>query len=152
MRKTESKRKRLKAITEKSEGLLRTAVRLTDAKAIHACTDESDTTGQIADLYENSENIFLKTFMRVVPFGDFYKKDKAGEIIRTKISDVRLRRRCLRLLELIPEKRSLLLAQKALNYRRRDAVMEAFADAEVSPVTIGKRHNVKKLDNIYKYM
>jgi hypothetical protein len=32
----------------------------------------------------------------------------------------------LRLVELIPDKKSLLLAQKALNYRRIDKVMNAF--------------------------
>jgi hypothetical protein len=121
-------------------------------KAIHAFTDETAASKQIADLSENSEKIFLETFMRVVPFGDFYKKDKAVEIIREKVSDARLRRRCLRLLDLIPEKRSLLLAQRALNCRRVDDVMRAFADAEVSPVTVSKRHDVKKLNNLYKYM
>jgi aromatic ring-opening dioxygenase LigB subunit len=132
--------------------VLRAEVHLTEAKAIHTCTSATDTAKQIADLSENSEKIFLDVFTRIVPFGDFYKKDRAVEMIRAKVSDIRLRRRCLRLLELIPEKRSLLLAQKALHYRRIDDVMEAFADIKVSPVTIGKRHDVKKLDNIYKYM
>lgn len=90
--------------------------------------------------------------MRIVPFGDFVKMDKAKEIIRVKVSDVRMRRRCLRLLELIPEKRSLLIAQKALNYRRTDEVMEAFFSSDVAPVTISKRSETKKLDNIYKFM
>jgi hypothetical protein len=30
--------------------------------------------------------------------------------------------------------------------------MEAFSDIEVAPVTISKRHDVKKLDSLYKYM
>jgi hypothetical protein len=148
----EDGRKQLKTIIEKSKGLLRTEVRLTEAKAIHAYTDEIDAAGQMTELSEKSEKIFLDTFMRVVPFGDFYKKDKAAEIIRTKIPDVRLRRRMLRLLTLIPEKKSLLLAQKALNYRKVEDIMEAFAEVEVSPVTISKRHDVKRLDNLYKYM
>ena len=58
----------------------------------------------------------------------------------------------LRLLDLMPEKKSLLLAQKALNYRRIDKVMKAFFDIEVAPVTISKRHDIKKLDNLYEYM
>ena len=88
--------------------------------------------------------------MCVVPFGDFYKKDRAVEIIRENVAYLKTRRRMLRLVALIPEKKSLLLAQKALNYRRIDEVMEAFSDIEVSPVTISKRHNIKKLDNLYK--
>ena len=96
--------------------------------------------------------IFLDTFMRVVPFGNFYKKDKAEEIVRAKVDDLIIRRRMLRLLELVPEKKSLLLAQKALNYRRVDEVMAEFSSIEVAPVTISKRHDIKKLDNLYKYM
>jgi len=30
--------------------------------------------------------------------------------------------------------------------------MKAFFDIEVSPVTISKRHGIKKLDNIYNYL
>ena len=56
------------------------------------------------------------------------------------------------LVELIPDKKSLLLAQKALNYRRIDKVMKAFFDIEVAPITISKRHDIKKLDNLYEYM
>jgi hypothetical protein len=149
---TDANRKQLNSTAKKSEGILRAEVHLTEAKAIHAYTIGIDTSGQISDLSGNSEKIFLDVFTRIVPFGDFYKKEKVVELIRAKVSDIRLRRRCLRLLELIPEKRSLLLAQKALRYRSIDDVMEAFADIEVSPVTIGKRHDVKKLDNIYKYM
>jgi len=48
--------------------------------------------------------------MRVVPFGNFYKKDKAMEIVKAKVLDITIRRRMLRLLELVPEKKSLLLA------------------------------------------
>jgi hypothetical protein len=58
----------------------------------------------------------------------------------------------LRLVDLIPEKKSLLLAQKALNYRRIDKVMEEFFRIEVTPITISKRHDIKKLDNLYEFM
>ncbi len=90
--------------------------------------------------------------MRIVPYGDFYKKDKAVEIIRSEVEDIRLRRKMLRLLVLIPEKKSLYLAQKAMNCRNIEKIMEAFAKIDVSPVTISKRHNVKQLKNIYKYL
>jgi hypothetical protein len=58
----------------------------------------------------------------------------------------------LRLIELVPEKKSLVLAQKALNYRRVDRVMDMFRAIDLSPVTISKRHEVKMLDSLYRYM
>ena len=145
-------RKQLKAIAKKAEGIIHAEVRLSETKAIHAYTDETDTSGQIAALSEKMEKVFLDTFMKIIPFGDFFKLDKAKEMIRDKVSDKRMRRRCIRLLELVPEKKSLLLAQKALNYRRVDEVMAAFFAADVAPVTISKRHDIKKLDNLYKYI
>ena len=74
------------------------------------------------------------------------------EIIKREVADRTIRRRMLRLVELIPEKKSLLLAQKALDYRRIDEVMELFETIDLSPVTISKRHDVKKLDNLYNYL
>lgn len=57
----------------------------------------------------------------------------------------------LRLVELIPEKKSLYLAQKAMNCRGIEKVMEEFAKINVSPVTISKRHEVKYLRSLYSY-
>ena len=148
----ESGRKQLKSMIEKSKGLLRAEVQLTEPRAIRSYTDSTDTDDQMAALIENREKVFLDTFMRIVPFGDFLKKDKATEIIRAKVSDDRLRRRMLRLLDLIPEKRSLLPALKALNHRNVEEIIRAFNDIELSPVCISKRSKVKKLDNIYKFM
>jgi hypothetical protein len=148
----DSRRKQLKEGINKSEGLLRAEVHLMKPKAIRAYTDKAAASGQIAELCGRGEKIFLDTFQRVVPFGDFYKKDKAIEIIRKKETDNRMKRRMMHLVALVPEKKSLLLAQKALNYRRIDEVMKAFESAEVSPVTISKRHDIKKLDNLYKYL
>lgn len=61
--------------------------------------------------------MFMDIFIRVIPPGDFYKKDKAVEIIQCDIEDSIIRRNMLHLLELIPEKKSLYLAQKSLNCR-----------------------------------
>ena len=106
--------------------------------------------------YDNYWSIQLngKHFKGVVhiPFGNFYKKNKAEEIIRSKVKDATIGRKMLWLIGLVPEKKSLLLAQKALNYRRIDKVMKAFFDIEVAPITISKRHAIKKLDNIYNYL
>jgi len=141
-----------KSTPEDCEGLLRAEVRLTKPKAIRGYTNKSSTSKQIADLLDSRQQIFLETFMRIIPFGNFYKKGKAEEIIRARVKDTTIRRRMLRLVELIPDKKSLLLAQKALNYRRIDKVMKVFFDIEVAPITISKRHDIKKLDNLYNYL
>ena len=57
----------------------------------------------------------------------------------------------LRLLSLIPEKKSLHLAQKAMDCRDVDKVMETFIKISLSPITISKRHEVKHLNNLYSY-
>jgi len=74
------------------------------------------------------------------------------EIIQREVKNMTLRRRMLRLVALVPEKKSLLLAQKALNYRKVDDVMGAFAKINVSPITISKRHDVKYLKSLYAYL
>ena len=75
----------------------------------------------------------------------------AVEIVRSEVKDSTMRRKMLRLLTLIPEKRSLHLAQKAANCRDIDKVMEAFARIDLSPVTISKRHEAKHLENLYSF-
>ena len=119
---------------------------------MRAYTYENNTSKQLAVLLENSQNIFLATFARVVPFGCFYKKYTAIEIIQRNVKNMAIRRRMLQLVTLIPEKKSLLLAQKALNYRRIDDVMETFAKINVSPITISNRHDVKHLKSLYFYL
>lgn len=142
-----SSRKRFKFI----KGVIRSEVRLTKPKAIRAFTETADTAGQIEELLENSQDIFMDIFTRVIPFGDFYKKDKADEIIRKGVSDSIMRRRMLRLLVLIPEKKSVHLAQKDMKCRDIEKVMNTFTKINVSPVTISKRQGVKYLKNIYAY-
>lgn len=150
-RKSGTDHKKLKSIIKKSEGVLRVEVRLTQQKTVRHYTNETDTSKQVAVLLENSREIFLATFVRVVPCGAFHKKDTAIEIIQRKVKNMMLRRRMLRLVALVPEKKSLLLAQKALNYRRIEDVMETFAKINMSPITISKRHDVKHLPSLYSY-
>lgn len=152
LKNTNSNRKKLKSITLEANGILRAEVRLTKPKVIRTYTDKSDSAGQITALSNKSKDIFLNTFVQAVPFGDFHKKDKAVEIIRREVKNVLLRRKMLQLVALIPEKKSLLLAQKALNYRRIDEVMNALAAIDLSPVTLSKRHDVKYLENLYTYL
>ena len=143
---------KLKEKIKNLKGILRAEVWLKKPKAIRVYTDTEDVSVQIIELLEKSQEIFLDTFMRIIPFGNFYKKGKAEEIIRSRISDIRLRRRMLRLVALIPERRSLYLAQKAMNYMNIEKIMGSFVKIDVSPVTISKRQDVKYLENIYKYM
>lgn len=142
--------KQYRKIVKETEGILRAEVRLTKPKAIRAYTDKTDIREQIANLMKECNDIFLEIFAKIVPFGDFYKKDKEVEIICGKIGEGRLRRRMLRLVALIPEKKSLYLAQKAMEYRNMEKVMRTFAKINVSPVTISKRQDVKRLENIYE--
>ena len=58
----------------------------------------------------------------------------------------------LRLVELIPEKKSLYLAQKAMECRNMEKVVEAFAKINLSPVTISKRQDAKGMENLYTYL
>jgi flagellar biosynthesis GTPase FlhF len=63
-----------------------------------------------------------------------------------------MRRKMLRLLSLVPTKKSLLLAQKALGARDIDDIMEEFREINVSPVCISRRQEVDYLGNIYDYL
>ena len=145
-------RKRFKEFIKEAEGILRAEVRMTKIKAVRAYVDEEDISEQIITLSVKRRNIFLETFVRIIPYGDFYKKGKAEEMIRAEIMDDRLRRRMLRLVALIPEKKSLYLAQKAMKYRKIEKVMEAFAMINITPITISKRQDVKCLKNIYNFL
>ena len=143
--------KELKAIAKKATGLLRTEMSLIKSATIRAYANEVLTSDQIAALCGKGQKIFLDTFQHIIPYGHFYKKSKAAEIIYKEIADMKTRRRMLYLIALVPEKKSLLLAQKALNCRRINDVMKAFGNIQVSPITLSKRHDVKHLKNLYAF-
>ena len=143
--------KKIKSVSSHTQGILRAEVKLTKPKAVRVYTNAEDTAGQIVELMKDRQQIFLDTFARIVPFGAFYTMTAAVEIVRSEVKDSTMRRKMLRLLTLIPEKKSLHLAQKAMNCRDIDKVMETFARIDLSPVTIAKRHAVKHLENLYSY-
>ena len=143
--------KKIKSVSSHTQGILRAEVKLTKPKAVRVYTNAEDTAGQIVELMKDRQQIFLDTFARIVPFGAFYTMTAAVEIVRSEVKDSTMRRKMLRLLTLIPEKRSLHLAQKAANCRDIDKVMEAFSRIDLSPVTIAKRHEVKHLENLYSF-
>ena len=143
--------KKIKSVSSHTQGILRAEVKLTKPKAVRVYTNAEDTAGQIVELMKDRQQIFLDAFARIVPFGAFYTMTAAVEIVRSEVKDSTMRRKMLRLLTLIPEKRSLHLAQKAANCRDIDKVMEAFARIDLSPVTIAKRHGIKHLENLYSF-
>lgn len=151
LRSADAGRKKIESFSMQTQGILRAEVRLTKPKAIRAYTDAADVSGQIVEMIKDQQRVFLDNFARIIPFGDFYKKDAAVGIVRNEVTDSIMRRRMLRLLALIPEKKSLHLAQKAMNCRDVDKVMEAFVRINLSPVTLSKRHEVKHLENIYSF-
>ena len=152
LKEAHSNRKELKSTAKSPEGILRAEVRLTKPKAIRAYTSESNMYKQMTELSSNSRDIFLSVFAQIIPFGAFYKKDKAEELIHREVADSVMRRKMLRLLTLIPEKKSLYLAQKAMNCRNSEKIMDAFAKINVSPITISKRHDIRYLKCFYEYL
>ena len=135
-----------------TKGILRAEVRLSSKKAIRKYIKETDTAHQILSLHDRSQKIFMETFVKIIPFGDFYKKEEAVTLVRSRVGNLRMRRRMLWLIDLIPEKKSLLLAQKAMQCRQMDKVMETFAEIGLSPVTIGKRDPALRIENLYSYI
>lgn len=137
---------------KEAKGILRVEVRLKKQKSISKYTDETVTAKQIKKLAANSRNIFLDIFADIVPCGNYYKKIEAVKLVEDNISKQKHREKMLQLIELVPKKKSLYLAQKEMNDRNIDKIMAMFAEINVSPVTISKRHNIKNLKNLYSYL
>ena len=89
---------KIKSVSRNTGSILRAEVKLTKPKAIRSYTDAEDTVGQITELSEKCQDVFFDTFARIIPFGDFYKKNKAAEIIWKEVKDTVMRRKMLRLL------------------------------------------------------
>ena len=132
--------------------MLRIEVRLKNKAGIGRYTNEVSTSKQIRDIFGRSREIFRDTLVKVIPEGDFLKKDKAIAIIEDEVGNKALRAKMVRLVELIPEKKSLQLAQKALKDRTLKKTMEKFAEIGISPITLSKRQEVKKLKSLYEWL
>jgi hypothetical protein len=137
---------------KEAKGILRIEVRLTKSKAIRKYIKETVTSKQFKSLALNSKDVFLETFVNIVPFGDFFKKEEAVRLIEEEIPKKKHREKMLRLIELIPVKKSLYLAQKEMNDRNIDKIMDMFGKLYLSPVTISKRQKIKTLKNLYCYL
>lgn len=141
-----------KSILDKTAGILRAEVRLMKPSAVQNYAETSNVDEQILNVMNNRRDLFFETFSHIVPFGDFYKKDMAIEIVRKNVENNVLRRKMIRLIALVPEKKSLWLAQKAMGSRDVDKIMEEFAKINLAPVTISKRCDVKHIKSLYTYM
>ena len=137
---------------KEARGILRVEVRLMKQKTIRKHTNTTDISKQIKDLALSSRSIFLSTFLHIVPHGDYFKKKDVVEVINKNIVKKVPKKKMLTLLDLIPKKKSLYLAQKEMNDRNIDKVMKMFAELGVSPVTISKRHNIKHLKSLYSFL
>ena len=132
--------------------LLRVEIRLTSKDVIKGYSGDVSTDDQIKVLAENGDRVFMETFKYIVPPGNYLKKSKVDKIIWEKIKDTTLRYKMIKLVTLIPEKKSLHLAIKAFKSKDIKEVMAGFAELGVSPVTIAKRHERKELPSLYSYL
>lgn len=130
-------------------GILRVEIEFTKLKTLNRYLDVNSTSDYIQAINKKCTDLFLEIFKQVIPYGEYYKKDAAVDIIHRMVKDKVLRRKMLRLVALIPEKKSLLLAQKAMQCREMDKVMDGFAIINLSPVTISKRQKINCLENLY---
>ena len=151
------KKKGKESKAKRAKGILRIEVRLKKRKAVqqalHKYTDDSDITTkkQIKLMAKNSREIFLNTFVDIVPCGDFYRLKDAERLVNESDCKKNQKEKMLRLLRLIPEKKSLYLAMKELNVRSANEVLMWFARLNVSPITISKRSDAKFLKNLYSF-
>lgn len=144
---------------KKAEGILRAEVRLKKRKAVQAAIrklnrnpDSLTTEKQIALVSTKSKQIFLETFVAIVPFGDYYRLKAAERRISESDLKPKKKETMLNLLRLVPEKKSLYLAFKESKIRHKDEVLLWFAELNVSPITISKREDLKYLKNLYEYI
>lgn len=129
-------------------GIIRSEVHLAKQKTIADITGAPEPLSQIKDIVNEAEAIFHSIFSQIIPPGNYYKKSTACEIVQKSVKKESLKRKMLKLIRLIPEKKSLLLAQKALDCRHIDEVMEEFKRINVSPITISKRATPQMLESI----
>jgi hypothetical protein len=136
---------------EEASGILRVEVRLMKKKAIRKYTDETHVEKQIVDLAKKSKKIFMETFMRTVPPGDYYTIKQATKLIENKVSKKKQREKMLLLLRLT-RKESLFNALKKLGDKNSYRILVKFAEIGLSPVTLRKKYGVKELKSLYSYL
>ena len=122
------------------------------SKAVRNLTKKTVTAKQIMDLALNSRKIFLTTFTYIIPYGDYYPKKQTIEIVEASDIKKNQKKKMIKLIELIPKRKSLLLAQKELKVRNFDEILLLFAKLNISPVTIPKSVKYKYLKSLYSFL
>lgn len=153
LRKLHRDKKMIQDTIKDARDVLRLEVRLDKSKAVNSYTEANTTTDIMKEMLLKRQNIFMMVLKQIVPHGNFYKKDRTMEILHNEVQDKVLRRKMMRLVTLIPEKKSLHLAQKSMSCKRdMGQIMEEFLKINLSPVTLSKRQDVKYFENIYSYI
>lgn len=145
-------------LAKKAKGILRVEVRLSKRPAIEEALSAFNsytnltTEEEFTSLALNSHLIFLKWFTYIIPFGNLHTLKKAENIVEHSDFSKPKKKKMLRLLRLIPEKKSLYLAVKELNARNIDEIIKCFEKLELSPITISKHKKYNHLPNLYTYI
>jgi len=107
---------------------------------------------EIEIMASKSKDIFMEKFSALVPRGDYYRLENAENLVIASGLKNNQKKKMLRLLNLIPIKKSLYLALRELNVRNSNEILELFAKINVSPVTISKRQTTDYLESLYNYL
>jgi len=118
--------------------------------AVRRNTKHSKPTAQIIELAKNREKIFVDIFYHIIPMGDYLKLTDAVKVVERRVSDIRLQRKMINYMKLIPTTKSVLSAQQSLGERKIEKIKKEFAMLGLSPITITKRQDVKHLRCLYK--
>lgn len=137
---------------KRRKGIIMAEIRCNKIKDVPIFSDIGSAPKQIKKLIKHHKKLFIDVFRRIVPYGDYYKKDKAMEIVCEKVEDGNMRVKMLQMIDLASENKSLYLAKKSMEGSNVKKVMRSFAEIGLSPVTISKRHDIKHLENLYSYI
>jgi hypothetical protein len=135
----------------RAKNILRIEVRLKKRKVIRKHTKKAETAERIKDLAKQSEAIFMDTFRKIVPRGDYYTMAQAEKRIADGVPYRKQREKMMCLLELT-RKKSLHIALKETSEKNHERVIAKFAEIDVSPITLKKKYGVKFLMSLYKFL
>lgn len=144
-------------LAKKAHGILRAEVRLSKRPAIETTLESLNTHTNLTTEEEftllalHCIPIFLEWLFSIVPYGDFHTLKKALTIVDNSNLKKPKKKKMKQLLNLIPEKKSLYLAQKELNTKNIDEIRNCFISLNLSPITISKDKKISYLPNLYKY-
>lgn len=140
------------------KNILRIEFRLKKQSTINKYVDDTlSNTGKILSLIENGKDIIKTVLPKLLPGGDYYKLDKAIDIVYELEKDTRLRRTMEQFLRLTAEKHGLKSARAAMKSvgitdRYITRLLKSFEEIEVNPVALKKNSKQKFLPSLYRYL